>query len=117
MLFPNVFIRLFVLIWLSGWLLALALGAWVSRANGNDEQRRLQLREAVALVFGSFLSWPLLVPFGLWAFAFGGGRRSSRCHAEAGVSLWPLWVTIATALIAAVLIGLIAASIISSARA
>lgn len=111
MRFPNVFIRLFVLICLSGWLLALVLVAWVLRLERHDGQRRL-LKEAVALVFGSFLAWPLLVPFGLWAFVFAGSGRS-----RAGNSPWPPWVTIAAVLIVAVLGGLILASIISSVRA
>lgn len=109
MLFPNVFIRLFVLIWLAGWLFALVLGGWVLRTKGRDGQRRVQSMEGVAMVLGSFLSWPFLVPFGLWAFVFPGRRRSSR-----SVCAW--WVLAATVLIFVVLVGLIVASVIEVQR-
>lgn len=104
MFFPNVFIRLFLLIWLAGWLVAVVLGGWILRTKGRDGQRRVQSMEGVALVLGLFLSWPFLVPFGLWAFVFPGRRRSGR-------STCARWVLAATVLIFLVLVGLIVASV------
>ena len=116
MSFPNAFVRLFVLIWLAGGALGLASAAWITWREWREQQRLPRVTDGLLMIFGSCFSWPFVVPFSLWAFILGGTNHSWSERAMQGRWPWPWWVSGATVLVLAVLIGLVVASITVTVR-
>lgn len=116
MLFPNVYIRLFVLIRLGGWLLAVASFGWTTWRESREHKPLRPLAEWVGMLIGAFFSWPFVLPLSLWLYLLGGLHRPLSERARNSRFPWPWWVSGSTVLILSVLIGLFVASVSVSLR-
>jgi hypothetical protein len=62
------------LIWLTGWVLGLAVFVWVWRHQYHCEKRLPPLSEVCLAICVSFVSWPIGVSMFVWFFILKRGR-------------------------------------------